>query len=273
MPRPSEDRARLGQLHHLSDIHDRYAIADVLDHTQVMRHEQIRQAKPFLKLQEEVENLRLNRDVECRDSFIGDHQARLEGKRSCDADPLTLAAAECVRVPPHVLRSESYESQQLGHPIVSLRGAAYAVHKQWLGHDVEQRHARIQRRVRVLEDHLHLASQRTQPRAWHLCEIDHLVARGAKQDLSAGWVVGAQDAARGRGLATAGFAYECERLTGSDVERDIINRAYLTDDSAQKTAPNRKEFSQLLDFQQGVGSHGGDRAIAWTSHARLPWSQ
>jgi hypothetical protein len=45
----------------------------------------------------------------------------------------------------------------------SLVRASYAVNEQRLADDVEQRHPRIERRERILEDHLHLATQRAQP--------------------------------------------------------------------------------------------------------------
>ena len=44
------------------------------------------------QLRQEIQNLGLNGNVEGRDGFIGNDDLRLQGKRACNADPLTLAA-------------------------------------------------------------------------------------------------------------------------------------------------------------------------------------
>ena len=56
-----------------------------------------RQAEPIPDRCEEVENLRLHRDVERRYRFVGHQDFGVEGQRPRDADPLALAAGELVR--------------------------------------------------------------------------------------------------------------------------------------------------------------------------------
>ena len=52
----------------------------------------------------EVEDLRLNRDVERRDGLVGDDELRIERERTREADPLALAAGELVRIEARRLR-------------------------------------------------------------------------------------------------------------------------------------------------------------------------
>ena len=54
----------VGDLDNLAQVHDRHPVGDVLDHCQVVRHEEQGQVKLSLELFEQVEYLRLHRDVE-----------------------------------------------------------------------------------------------------------------------------------------------------------------------------------------------------------------
>ena len=110
----------VGQLDHPADVHHGHAVADVPDHAQIVRDEQIGQPKLRLQIQQQVQDLRLHRDVERRDRLVGDHQARTQGQRARDADALALAAAERVREAPHVLRPQPDAAQQVGHPLLAL---------------------------------------------------------------------------------------------------------------------------------------------------------
>ena len=133
-------------------------------HAQVVRDEQVGQPEVGLQIEQQVQDLRLHRDVERRDRLVGDDQARMQRQRARDADALALAAAEGVREAAHVLRAQPDPAQQIGHPLLALPAVRHAVDQQRLADEVEQRHARIERGERVLEDHLHLAPQRAQLR-------------------------------------------------------------------------------------------------------------
>ncbi len=90
-------------LHDPADVHHRDAVADVLDHRQVVRDEEVGEPQLVLQLEQQVEDLRLHRDVERRHRLVGDDQPRIERQRAGDADALPLAAGERVRVAAHVL--------------------------------------------------------------------------------------------------------------------------------------------------------------------------
>src|SRR5688572_21855720 len=82
-----------------------------------------------------------------------------------------------------------------------------------LGDDLLDHHARIERAVRVLKDHLRVAAERAQRGGVEREDVlpveDHASARRSDE---------AKEKARGRRLAAAGFADEAERLAGGDRE-------------------------------------------------------
>ena len=95
-PRLSSRRRR--QLDDPAEVHHRDPVADVADDRQVVGDEQVRQPEPALEPLEQVDDLRLDRDVEGADRLVGDDEVRVEGERPGDADALPLAARELVRV-------------------------------------------------------------------------------------------------------------------------------------------------------------------------------
>jgi hypothetical protein len=66
----------------------------------------------------------------------------------------------------HKLGSEPDEPQQLSDALHPLAAASHAVDQQRLADIVEQRHARIERAERILKDHLDVAPERLELRAW-----------------------------------------------------------------------------------------------------------
>ena len=109
---------------------------------------------------EQVDDLRLDRHVERGHRLVGHQQLRLQGQRAGDADALALAAGELVRVAVVVLGVEPDDLQQLLDPRQDLVLRHHLVDRQRRADDRADRVPRVQRRVRVLEDHLDLAAQR-----------------------------------------------------------------------------------------------------------------
>ena len=76
----------------LTEIHHRDTVGDVADHRKVMADEQIGQAKLFLQILQQIDHLRLDRHIQCRNWFITHDETRIEGKGAGNADALTLSA-------------------------------------------------------------------------------------------------------------------------------------------------------------------------------------
>ena len=87
-----------GLLDHPAEVHDADPVADVPHDGQVVGDDEVGEVELVLQLLEQVDHLRLHRDVEGRDRLVGDDELGLDGQRPGDADPLALAAGELVRV-------------------------------------------------------------------------------------------------------------------------------------------------------------------------------
>ena len=96
--RPREQLVPRGDLDELPEVHHRDAVAEVLHGREVVRDEQAREAELRLQRPEEVEDGRLDRDVERRHGLVRDQQARRDAERAGQADALALPARELVRV-------------------------------------------------------------------------------------------------------------------------------------------------------------------------------
>ena len=97
MQRHLEQALLVGHLDDAAEIHDGDAMRDVLDHGEIVRHQQVGELVLVLQVHQQVDDLRLDRDVERRDRLIADDQLRVERQRPGDADALALAARELVR--------------------------------------------------------------------------------------------------------------------------------------------------------------------------------
>ena len=102
---------------------------------------------------QQVQDLRLDRDVERRGRLVEQQDRRLEDQRARDGDALALAAGELVRVAEAEARAEP---DLVAAPRRSARPASSMP---WMAsgsaQDAVDRVARMQRAVGVLEHHLH----------------------------------------------------------------------------------------------------------------------
>ena len=140
----------------LPEVHDRDAVGDHPRERQVVGDEQVRQVALGPQVEHQPQQLRPDRDVEHADGLVGDDQLRPEHEGAGDDDALALAAGQLVRVArrERLRRSEPRRLERVEHALASLVGLAReAVDDQRLGDEVEDRLLRVQRLVRVLEDH------------------------------------------------------------------------------------------------------------------------
>ena len=90
--------ARDGLLHQATEVHHADPVADVAHHGEVVRHHEVGQAELVLEVLEQVDHLRLDRDVEGTHRLVGDDQVGVDREGARDADALSLAARELVGV-------------------------------------------------------------------------------------------------------------------------------------------------------------------------------
>ena len=92
MLRLAVERDAVGELGHLAEVHDHDAVRDVPHDVEVVRDEDVRESEVALQVLQQVEYLRLNRDVQRGDRLVADNQLRVDGERARHADSLALAA-------------------------------------------------------------------------------------------------------------------------------------------------------------------------------------
>ena len=113
---------------------------------EVVRDEQVREAAVALEVLQQVDDLRLDGHVERRHRLVADDEARLDGERARDADALSLAAGELVRIARDVLGVEADLRRAAGRTRASASApSAMPVDRESLADDRADGHARIER--------------------------------------------------------------------------------------------------------------------------------
>ena len=107
------DLRRVGQLHHLAQVHDRDAVADVPDDEKVVGDEEVRQPQALLELLKHIDDLGLDGDVQRGDGLVADDEVRIDRQGPGDADALALAAGKFVGVAGSVLAVEADIAHEL----------------------------------------------------------------------------------------------------------------------------------------------------------------
>jgi len=90
---PLNDCPRASQFHNLPEIHDHHAMADVFHDRQIVRDKKISHAALLLQVLQQVDDLRLNGNIQRADRFVANDQLRFYGERAgiptrCRCPPL-----------------------------------------------------------------------------------------------------------------------------------------------------------------------------------------
>ena len=93
-----EELGRGRLLDHLPGVHHGDLVGQLGDQGQVVGDEEHRQVHVLAQLLQQLDDLGLDRHVECRRRLVGDEQARLAAERHGDHHPLAHASRELVRV-------------------------------------------------------------------------------------------------------------------------------------------------------------------------------
>ena len=113
MERAFVETVRCREFYDLTQIHHGDTVADVLDDAEVVRDKQVGEVELFLEFFHQVDDLRLDGDVERADRLVGDDELGGKGKGACDPDSLALSAVECVRLSTQVIRVQTDANEQL----------------------------------------------------------------------------------------------------------------------------------------------------------------
>jgi len=114
------------------------------------------------------------------------------------------------------------------------------MHLERLADRVGDRAAWVERRVRILEHDLHVASSRAQLSGREVHEFP-----AVERDVSGGGLEQPEHQTRHGRLARAALADETERLALVEVEVDAVDRAYVADHALEEAAVHGKRFAEL----------------------------
>ena len=92
MTRAREQRFDRSFLHLATGVHHHHPLRHLRHDAQIVRDEHDRGAGPGFELAHQVEDLRLDRDIERRGRLVGNQKPRLARKRHRDHDTLPLSA-------------------------------------------------------------------------------------------------------------------------------------------------------------------------------------
>ena len=101
------------ELHDLPCVHHRNPVAHVIDHAQIVGDQQVGKAQLRLEVLKQGDDLRLHRDVKRREGLVGHYVVRMHGQGAGDADALTLASAELVRISVEMLPGQTHPLYEL----------------------------------------------------------------------------------------------------------------------------------------------------------------
>src|SRR5215216_6396416 len=94
MMRRPEDLGLRTDLDDAPEIHHRHTVGDVTHDGEIVRYEQVGEPPLLLQILHEVDDLRLDRDIERRYRLVRHDEAGTERDRARDADALPLSAGE-----------------------------------------------------------------------------------------------------------------------------------------------------------------------------------
>ena len=218
MRRVSVNQTSVAKLDNATAVDHRDPVGYVPDDGDVMRDEQVGDVEILLQVTEQVEHLSLDRDVQGADRFVADDQTRGHHQRAGDGDPLTLSAREARREP---ARGLPWKTDLLEHrpgARCPLRPRGRTVGTQHLSERLADSSRRVERAVRVLEDHLQLCAEGSPP-----CWIGVSDVAPVESDVTGRDGSAPEDRAADGRLARAGLADQTERLTYADRQTNPVH--------------------------------------------------
>ena len=245
MQRVFEQRFARRVFHDLAQVHHGDLVAEVLHHAEVVRDEEVGQAELLLQRAQQVEDLRLDGDIERRDRLVADHQLGLGRERPRDADTLALPAGELVGEQVHLVGAQAdlLEERAAAFAALVFRSDVHALHR--FSHDGAGPHPRVERGIGVLKDHLHLVARAAQRLALQRGE-----GLAGEADLARREFDQPHDRERRGGLARAGFADDAEGAAARDREAHAVDRAHRLRRGKHRLLAQREVHLQVVDFEQ-----------------------
>ena len=202
----------------------------------------------FIELQDQVQDLRLDRHVQGRGGLVRDQQSGLTGQGNGDHDALAHAAGQFVRILVHPCfrGRNAHQAQHFHGARVGFLSAHVLVNAQRLHDLVGNAQHRVQGRQRVLKDHGDIPAADV----LHFPEgqVQDIPALQQHLALIAGHVflvIEPHDGHARHALAASGLAHQAENLAAPDGKGNALH--------GPEHAPVRAEgCGQLIDLQYNL---------------------
>ena len=124
-----------------------------------MRNEQHGQRQAIPQVTQQIHHLGLDGHIQCRQRLVGNDKFWLYGQRTCHTNTLALPPREFMRITARVFGPQAHQRQQLGDALVaSCLAFGEAMYMQSLAQNVLDAHLGVERRIRILKNHLQLAA-------------------------------------------------------------------------------------------------------------------
>ena len=234
-----------------TQVHDADTVRHVLNHRQVVADEQVGQPELSLQILHEVEDLRLDGHVQGRDRLVGDDQVRRQSQRTSKTDALELAARELVRVAIQDLLGQANLLDDFHDALGDLPLTTCLLDAHGLGENLVDAHARIHRRVGVLEHHLHVAVDAHCVAALERGQVAPFQLNGTARGR-----LETRDEAAHRRLATTGLAHQAVGLALAHRDGHTVHGGDDALVTLEEAGPRRLVLARgLLDVEQDLRGH------------------
>ncbi|CAJ0998844.1 hypothetical protein SODG_000363 [Sodalis praecaptivus] len=232
MARPVKHVADCGGFHVIALMHHQHPIRHFRHHAHIVGNKHHPHAHLLLQQPNQLQDLRLNGDIQRGRGLIGNKQRRPARQRHGNHHPLAHPARKLMRVAIENI-ARFGDPHQIPHMQGFLSGAAMIfalVQTQGFRYLFPDREYRIQRGHRLLKNHRHIrAAQRAQRRRRGAAQIHHLPRAPAEQqrtalDAPATELHQTHHRQRRDGFPRPRLADDSQRLTAVDVEREVTHR-------------------------------------------------
>jgi hypothetical protein len=212
-----------------------------------MRNDDVSQAKFGLQVLQQIDDLCLYRNVECRDRLVRDDHLWVERERTGYADALTLTAGKLMGISVVMLRIESDKLEQVLYGALDAVRGLDVLNPEWSPDDRADRVPRVQRRERILEDHLHVLTERPQLPLRHVRDVVPV-----ELDAATGGLDQPGKEPPCRRLATTRLADEAHGLAADHVERHAVDGLDRTHLPLKQTRGNWEVLLEPVYRQQDI---------------------
>jgi len=190
-------------------------------HRELVGNEHHREPELVAQVEQQIQDLRLHRDVQGRDGLVRHYEVRLQEQGARDGQPLQLPAAELVRVTLQNLVGQADITQQPFNAGPGVLGGQL-VYVSHLAQRLPNGHFGVEGRIGVLKNHLHLPAM-----FFHLLMVEIGYIRTPEQHLAAGHGQQTQDAAAQGRFAASAFPHDSVYLAPLYRQGNVVHRPQM----------------------------------------------